>query len=155
MEKCQQRIRDHFALTLLVCALVAVTMGYAIREAAAFGTPAHKVVIQVSSGDPQVQRVALNNAANLLKAFGMDNVRVEIVAYGPGLSLLTRKSEFPERVPSMALQGIRFSACQNTMEGIERRTGQLPDLLEGVQTVPSGVARIVELEEQGYAYVRP
>lgn len=155
MKKCQNGVRDHSLLALIFSALVLVMGNYAISEAAAFGTPAHKVVIQVSTSDPQVQRIALNNAANLQKEFGMDNVQIEIVAYGPGLSLLTAKSSYPERVPSLVLQGIRFSACHNTMEGIKRKTGHLPDLLEGVEVVPSGVARIVELQDQGYAYVRP
>ena len=43
-----------------------------------------KVVIQVSTADPLTQKIALNNAVNVQKALGMDNVDVEIVAYGPG-----------------------------------------------------------------------
>jgi len=29
------------------------------------------------------------------------------------------------------------------------------DLLQGVTAVPSGVARVMELQEGGYAYVKP
>jgi intracellular sulfur oxidation DsrE/DsrF family protein len=115
----------------------------------------HKVVIQVSTNDAKTQTIALNNAANLQKAFGMDNVKVEVVAYGPGLSLLTAKSPMAERVSSLAIQDIRFSACHNTMEKVKRKTGHLPKLAAGVKVVPAGVQRIVELEEQGYSYVRP
>ena len=38
------------------------------------------------------QNLALNNAVNLQKSLGQDNVAIEIVAYGPGLSLLTDQS---------------------------------------------------------------
>ena len=147
-------------LALLFC-LLAVAMSGAVAgetadsDSSVFGEPAHHVVIQVSTSDPQVQHVALNNAVNLQKRFGMDNVAIEIVSYGPGLSLMTKDSEYPERVTSMAKKGIRFSACHNTMEGIKRKTGHMPELLDGVEVVPSGTARIVILEEQGYAYVRP
>ena len=47
-----------------------------------------KVVIQVSTDDAKVQKIALNNAVNLQKLYGIDNVIVEIVAFGPGLSVL-------------------------------------------------------------------
>lgn len=114
-----------------------------------------KVVIQVSSADPMVQKIALNNAVNVQKALGMDNVDIEVVAYGPGLSLMTPKSPESVRIPSMAMQNIKFSACGNTMAKIKARTGQDPVLVEGVEVVPAGVLRIMELQSQGYAYIRP
>ncbi len=117
--------------------------------------PAHKVVIQVSTDDARTQKIALNNAVNLQKDYGMDNVKIEIVAYGPGLSLLTDKSNQAKRVESLASQNIRFSACANTMKGIKKKTGSEPKLISGVEVVPAGVGRIMELQEQGYAYIRP
>ena len=114
-----------------------------------------QVVIQVSSNDPMTQKIALNNAVNLQKLYGMDNVIVEIVAYGPGLSLMTKASDNAKRVESLAMQNINFSACMNTMKKVEKKTGKKPMLSEGVNTTPSGIARIVELQGEGYAYVRP
>lgn len=115
----------------------------------------HRLVIQVSTDDARTQKIALNNAVNLQKLYGMDNVTIEIVAYGPGLGLLTKKSGQASRVESLAMQDITFSACQNTMNKMKMKTGKLPVLLEGVETVNAGVARIIELQEQGYAYIRP
>jgi len=43
----------------------------------------HKVVTQVSTKDPLTQKIVLNNAVNLQKHYGMDNIDIEIVAYGP------------------------------------------------------------------------
>lgn len=115
----------------------------------------HKVVIQVSTDDARTQAIALNNAVNLQKEYGVDNVDVQIVAYGPGLGILTTKNKNAERVKSLAMQGITFNACGNTMAKIEKKTGHKPQLVQGVKVVPAGVGRIMELEEQGYAYVRP
>ena len=53
------------------------------------------------------------------------------------------------------MQDITFSACGNTMKKAEKKSGKMPVLLEGVTQVPAGVARIMDLQEQGYAYVRP
>ena len=75
----------------------------------------HKLVIQVSTDDPRTQKIALNNAVNLQKHYGMDNIQIEIVAYGPGLGMLTQNSPEASRISSLALQDITFSACGNTM----------------------------------------
>ena len=115
----------------------------------------HKVVIQVSSDDARTQTIAMNNAVNLQKALGMDNVAIEIVAYGPGLSMLIGGAKQSQRVSSLAQQDIVFSACGNTMKKVERKDGKPVILSEGVTVVPAGVLRIMELQEQGYSYVRP
>ena len=115
----------------------------------------NKLVIQVSTDDARTQTIALNNAVNLQKLYGMDNVVIEIVAYGPGLGLLTKKSKQAARVESLALQEIQFSACGNTMKKVAQKSGKMPQLLEGVDEVTAGVARIMELQQQGYAYIRP
>lgn len=144
-------LRTSFAALLLM-----LWAGYVgTVNAADMLEPAHKVVIQVSTDDARTQNLALNNAVNLQKDFGIDNVKIEIVAYGPGLSLLTDKSGQAQRVESLATQNIRFSACANTMKGIKKKTGSEPKLINGVEVVPAGASRIVELQEQGYAYLRP
>ncbi len=136
----------------LILVGVLLTLGY---FANADSDKVHKVVIQVSTDDPRTQKIALNNAVNLQKHYGIDNVEIEIVAYGPGLGLLTEKSGQASRVKSLALSDISFSACGNTMKAVEKKSGSMPNLLEGVDETPAGVARIMELQEQGYAYVRP
>ncbi len=115
----------------------------------------NKLVIQVSTDDPRTQKIALNNAVNLQKLYGIDNVDIEIVAYGPGLGMLTKKSNQANRIESLALQDITFSACGNTMAAVKKKSGKMPKLLEGVDQVKAGVARIMELQQQGYAYIRP
>lgn len=115
----------------------------------------HKLVIQVSSNEPITQKIALNNAVNLQKHYGIDNVAIEIVAYGPGLGLLTKKSELANRVESLAMQDITFSACGNTIKKMEKKSGKPVQLTNGVNVVPGGVVRIMELQESGYAYIRP
>ena len=115
----------------------------------------NKIVIQVSTDDPRTQTIALNNAVNLQKEYGIDNINIEIVAYGPGLGLLTEKSPQAKRVVSLATQNIHFSACGNTMDKVAKKTGHRPKVLEGVQVVKAGVSRIMQLQQQGWAYVRP
>jgi len=137
-------------------ALLASLAAFAVAPAAmAAKGGERKVVIQVSSADEATQTLALNVASNVQKEYGMDNVTIEVVAYGPGLSLLTQASTAAERVSSLSQQNITFSACANTMKGIEKKTGKAPVLIDGVQVVPAGAGRIIELEGEGYAYLRP
>ena len=139
----------------LLLALITLLMVFGAAQSAFAEDAKHKIVIQVSTDDARTQKIALNNAVNVQKLYGIDNFDIEVVAYGPGLGLLTPKSKEAKRVKSLAVQNIKFSACENTMAKIEKKTGKKPKLTEGVGTVPAGVARIMELQEQGYAYLRP
>ena len=114
-----------------------------------------KVVFQVTTDDPGLQSMALSNIVNIQQSYGIDNVEIEVVAYGPGLSLLTDDTGLGARVTSLTYQEVRFTACNNTMKTILEQTGFAPRLVEGVTVVPAGVRRIIELQQQGYAYVRP
>jgi uncharacterized protein len=139
---------------LIMCMLLAGAQTATV-VAADHDLAEHKVVIHVSSADVKEQQLALNNAVNLQKHYGPDNIKIEVVAYGPGLGMLTDKSDSKDRIHSLAQQDIRFSACANTMHAIKKKTGKEPTLTAGVQIVPAGVARIIELQEQGYSYIRP
>jgi len=141
-------------LNSFMAAVLGVLLLGMMSNAAAEGAK-HKLVIQVSTDDPRTQKIALNNAVNLQKIYGLDDVDIEIVAYGPGLGLLTTKNKQAKRVKSLALQNITFSACGNTMKKMKKKSGKTPQLTEGVQVVNAGVARIMELQEKGYSYIRP
>ena len=145
-----------FQQLISIMLLLVMAVGFSAQTLAEEGKK-HKVVIQVSTNDPVTQKIALNNAVNIQKELGIDNVDVEIVAYGPGLGLLTQgeKNKESKRVQSLAMQNITFSACGNTMKKVAKKTGKEPTLVEGVGIVPGGVIRIMELQGQGYAYIRP
>ena len=57
-----------------------------------------RVVFQVSDNDPAKWNLALNNAKNVQTDLGKDNVQIEIVAYGPGLSMLRAESKVAPRL---------------------------------------------------------
>ena len=50
---------------------------------------------------------------------------------------------------------LTFSACNNTKQGMEKREGHPITIIPQATLVPAGVVRIMELEEQGYSYVKP
>lgn len=122
----------------------------------------HRVVIQVDQNDPEVMNMALNNAKNVLELYRSKNedADVEIVAYGPGLHMLRDDtSPVKDRIKQMAEVSfpstLKFSACNNTKQGMEKREGHPISIIPQATIVPAGVVRIMELEEQGYSYVKP
>lgn len=120
----------------------------------------HYVAVHVDENDPQVMNMALNNVVNINKYYESvgDEVVVEVVTYGPGLNMLIPgKSPVEERISVMSLElgNVSFSACGNTHRNMSEKAGQDIALMDEASMVPSGVVRLIELQEQGYAYVRP
>lgn len=111
-----------------------------------------KMVIQVSQNDPAVWNLALNNAKNIQKDVGKDNVELEIVAYGPGINMLKAESEVGNRINEAVDSGVKVMACQNTMRNQKLKN---EDMLVKVGYVPSGVVEIMQRQQQGFAYLRP
>ena len=119
----------------------------------------NKLAIHVDENNPQIMNMALNNASNVkahYEALGQ-TVEIEIVAYGPGLKMYTADSPVKDRISAMSLENehLAFSACGNTLSAMEKKTGGKVALLSEAKVVPSGVVRLMELQGQGYAYVRP
>ena len=119
----------------------------------------HRVVIQVTQNDPAVMNMALNNAQNLRKYYAEQgkSVQIEFVAYGPGLQMLREDiSPVKDRIESFGkLANVTFSACGNTMSAQSRSENNDITLISNARVVPAGIARIVELQEQGWSHVRP
>src|ERR1700726_4477031 len=106
--------------------------------------------------------LVLNNATNVIEYYRdkHEEVDVDIVAYGPGLHMLRADtSPVQDRIKhlkEMAFPGkIRVSACNNTKPGMEKTEGQALSIVPEASIVPSGVVRLMELQEQGWSYVRP
>ena len=122
----------------------------------------HHIAIQVDQNDPQVMNLVLGNATNVIEYYRAKNeeVDIDITAYGPGLHML-RADTSPvqdriKRLKDMVFPGkIQFSACNNTKQGMEKAEGHAISILSDATIVPSGVVRLMELQEQGWSYVRP
>lgn len=124
------------------------------------GEVVHRVAIHVDSSDPKLQNMALNNAKNVNKYYQSkgEKVEIELVAYGPGLHMLRADtSPVKSRIASMALEieNLKFSACGNTHAAMSKKSGKDVVLLPEAKMVPSGVVRLIELQEKGWSYVRP
>ncbi len=145
------------ARAVAICVGLLFQPGLALAQVAPDEKPfvEHRVVFQLSDDSEGKQRQVLNNIENVMKAFGADKVSVEVVAFGPGLELLREGNPNAEHIRSLATQGVRFDACQNTIDTWERNNERAYPLMSLAKRVPSGVAQIVYLSERGYTNIRP
>ena len=147
---------------LRLVSIALMSVAFASAASAADEKKPHRVAIQVNQNDPQVMNLALNNATNVIEYYRGKNedVEVDIVTYGPGLHML-RADTSPvqdriKRLKEQAFPGkIEFSACNNTKQGMEKTEGKAISILPDASIIPSGVVRLMELQEQGWSYIRP
>jgi intracellular sulfur oxidation DsrE/DsrF family protein len=137
-------------------------MSMAFASAALAEGKPHRVTIQVDQNDPQVMNLALNNVNAVIEYYRTKNedVDIDVVAYGPGLHMLRADtSPVQDRIKhfkDMAFPGkIQFSACNNTKQGMEKAEGHAISVIPEAMVVPSGVVHLMELQEQGWSYVKP
>jgi intracellular sulfur oxidation DsrE/DsrF family protein len=143
---------------LATSALLAI----ALASPALAGEAKHRLTIHVDQNDAQVMNLALNNATNVIEFYRAKNedVDVDIVTYGPGLHML-RADTSPvkdrlKRLKELAFPGnVQYSACGNTKQGMEKTEGKEVPILSEATLVPSGVVRLMELQEKGWSYLRP
>ncbi len=120
------------------------------------GDPAeHKIVYQFNKGDEATQKAILFSVGAMLRKWG-DNVEIVVVAIGPGLHILAKKPKRPvseetrERVSSLNEYGVKFHACGNTMKALKWED---KDMLSLATVVEVGASDLMELQEQGFAYI--
>ena len=153
----------------LALALLAVTSASAQETKRAStpilkrSTPAqeqHRLILQVNSNDPAMMNLALNNATNVVQYYkGLGKkVAIEVVTFGPGLHMLREDtSPVKARIETLALSApeIAFKACGKTQENMRKAENKDIALIPQAQLVNSGVVRVMELQEQGWSYVKP
>jgi len=116
----------------------------------------HRVFYHLNEGGVEKARAVLVNIENHVQVVGWKNIEtLELVVHGPALRTFLAKDIDPEvrgKLETLLAGGLKVDACQITMA---RQKIDLKDLIEGVTAVPSGVVRVMELQEAGYAYVKP
>jgi uncharacterized protein len=100
---------------------------------------------------------ALRNVTNHRKAY--PDLPITVIGLAHGVGFLVdggkdqRGNSYSAMVETLVMAGVKFVACENTMNALGIGSDELS---LGVETVPSGVAEIGRLQlEEGYAYIKP
>ena len=152
-------------LTRSVVAVAAVVVGLAMLAGA--GAEAahlkenpkkHKIVYHLNEAGVEKAKAVLGNIRNHVKGVGgWENIEaLELVVHGAALKTFLRKDMEPQikRVlETLQTEGMGFGACGNTIKGLKIT---LADVAEGAKELPQGgVVRVMELQDLGYAYLKP
>ncbi len=116
----------------------------------------HKAFFHLNEADPTKAAAVLTNMQNYVDVVGWQSIEaLELVVHGPGLRPFIVKTIAPDvrgKVEALLTGGMKMGACQITMK---RQNIKPEELIEGLPPIPSGVVRVMELQEKGYAYIRP
>jgi uncharacterized protein len=137
-----------------------VSTGTAQLSKGAVAAKPHRLILQVNSNEPAMMNLALNNATNVVQYYKDlgENVHIDVVTFGPGLHML-RDDTSPVKARIKAISestpSISFEACSNTRENMGRAESKEIPLISEARIVKSGVVRVMELQENGWTYVKP
>ena len=141
-------------------AAAAAASSAATQQAGAAGEKKHRLAIHVDQSDIAQMNLALGNASNVFEHYKSrgEQVEIEIVTYSQGLHMLREDtSPVKERIKALRekMPSIVLSVCENTQRRMEKEEGRKLSFVSGATLVPSGVVRLMELQEQGWSYLRP
>lgn len=118
--------------------------------------PEHRIVYQLNHADAEYIEHILNSVGAMIGKYE-DNVAVAVVVFGPGIHLLARQprrpmpAELRQRAASQARDyGVRYIACGNTMKTLGWTAA---DMVAFAKVEEVGAAVLMELQEQGWAYL--
>jgi intracellular sulfur oxidation DsrE/DsrF family protein len=158
-----------YALFIAVL-LVTATVLPSVTAYADNGYGKQKVVYHINYDDPKLQAGALRNIQNHINAVGKDNIEIRVVLHGNGLALLLEPDSLEKltkfkhanatdkmaaKIDGLKNQGVSFKVCANTIRG--RKVDMESDLYNVDQDdiVPSGVAEVAKLQQDGFVYIKP
>lgn len=114
----------------------------------------YKAVFHVDQRDAQVFNLALNNVLNLLNAIPGQEHELFVLLNGPAVALMAGADVVPfqERIEELAGKGVRFQVCANALQRFEVSR---EDLTGRCEVIPAGIVGLIDLQNQGFAYIKP
>lgn len=117
-----------------------------------------RIILHLSTADPERVRTALDTAEQLMATYQRNNqpVEVEFIANAEGLDLLrTDVSPYAQRVQAMQerYRNLTFLACSRAIERLKEK-GIDVDLLPDTRVAPSALQQILQRLEDGWVYIK-
>src|SRR5512146_1339896 len=108
----------------------------------------YKVIFHIDEPSKGRADQVMMNITNLLNDLGDGNVEVELLANGGGVRALVKGPEGQaEEVEALTKRGVRFVACEHSLEHLNM---QRRDLLDSVTVVSAGVSELVKKQAEGW-----
>jgi len=116
----------------------------------------YKVLFHIDQDDEDLLVIAIKNALNLIADKGVSSVRIAFVANYVAPKLFIKDvlgEETAENLANLAEnKNVSVFICNNSLRNLNIDKTELLDFCE---VVPAGIVKIVELQNRGFAYVKP
>ncbi|MFD2201785.1 DsrE family protein [Shivajiella indica] len=110
----------------------------------------HKIIFQLTDGDPEIHTKFLRQLNNVLTA--APNAKIEVVTHGMGVDLLFQENNrFDKELNTLKELGVNFVVCENTLKQRKLNKDQFLPL---ANFVPSAILELVIKQEQGWIYIK-
>ncbi len=113
-----------------------------------------KVVFHIDWDNEDALIMALNNMENLLKEIPSNEANVYLVANGLAVKLfrLERATSYASRIKRLSEVGVHFFLCNNSLHNLSIGHSEL---IESCEIVPAGILKLIQLQSDGCAYIKP
>lgn len=113
-----------------------------------------KVVFHIDFDDEKVLLMTLGNCKNLLKEVDAKQSSVCILANGSSVNLLRKNTlaDYISDIDALSIAGVQFFVCNNSLNKFDLA---LEDMLPVCETVKAGVLKLIELQNDQFAYIKP
>lgn len=114
----------------------------------------YKAVFHLDLENDQLFNLGLGNITNTLAALEGKEKDLILLVNGPGITMLTREKAAPylEQIQKLLEAGVHFQACNNAMNKFNVDS---TELTAGVEIIPAGIIGLIDLQNSGYAYIKP
>ncbi len=113
-----------------------------------------KVVFHIDFDEEKLLLMALANCNNLLKEVCAEQSSIYLLANGSSVKLLQKRTlgSYAGDVDTLAKAGVKFLVCSNSLDKFDLK---IQDMLPVCEEVKAGILKLIELQNGGYAYIKP
>ncbi len=114
----------------------------------------YQAVIHIDLEDELIFNLGLNNISNTLDALQGKELELILLVTGPGVALLAGDMVyiFMEKLKHITAAGVRIQICERALKLFNIAQ---EDVFEDCEIIPAGVVGLIELQANGFAYIKP
>jgi len=113
-----------------------------------------KIIMKLNMSDIKEVNHLVGTIYNILKEYPSDTLKVEVIAYGPGMRVL--KKDYDKhtltRIKSLMAYEVDFIGCKNTMQTMKWTK---KDFINDITYVQAGIAQVIERKTAGWVDATP
>lgn len=114
----------------------------------------YKAVFHINMDDEKALAIALVNVTNLLKNVNGKPYDLVVLFNGPAVNAMVEKNcvNHSTKILELQKESVSFKVCNIALEKFEINT---QELVAGCEVIAAGIVHLIDLQNEGYAYIKP